>query len=123
MGKYTTSDQPLRLDLMNKRRRVITSFILSAVAVTLLAVFVSPPQWLLTRVLSPVICPGAVYAVNTSARMAALTIDDGPDLRPDEANSTLRILDVLRSHNQAHPELPAHATFFLIGEQVKTRET
>lgn len=103
---------------MKKRRQ----FIVLVAAIGLLITFCAPPQWLFTRVVSPVICPGAVYAVNTSEQMVALTIDDGPDLRVGETNSTSQILNVLRSHNQAHPDLPAHATFFLIGEQVRTRE-
>lgn len=92
------------------------------VAVGLLGLIFWPPQWLLTRVLSPAICPGAVYAAKTSEKIAALTIDDGPDLRIGKGNSTAQILDVLQRHNQQATEFAAHATFFLIGNQVKQRE-
>ena len=87
-----------------------------------LAFTCGPPQWLFTRVLSPVICPGAVYAVGTSEKVVALTIDDGPDLRLGTTNSTTRILDILQHHNQQVPKYSAHATFFLIGNQVRQRE-
>lgn len=80
-----------------------------------------PPQWLFTRVLPPIICPGAVYAVNTAEHLVALTIDDGPDGRVGPANSTAQILEVLQDHNQQTPEFPAHATFFLLGNQVQQR--
>ncbi|MEL7316344.1 MAG: polysaccharide deacetylase family protein [Cyanobacteria bacterium J06559_3] len=95
--------------------------LLIVLAVGLLGLLIKPPQWLFTRVLSPVVCPGAVYAVNTSAKRVALTIDDGPDLRLGEANSTQKILAILRRHNQQEPAFPAHATFFLISNQVQER--
>ncbi|MBE7383536.1 MAG: polysaccharide deacetylase family protein [Leptolyngbya sp. SIO1E4] len=102
------------------RRRIIG---IAAIIVGLLGLIFNPPQWLFTRVLSPVVCPGAVYAVNTPEKIVALTIDDGPDLRLGDANSTTQILDVLQQHNQQETEFTAHATFFLIGNQVKQRET
>ncbi len=87
----------------------------------LLGLLLRPPQWLFTRILSPVICPGAVYAVNTSAKMVALTIDDGPDRRLGEANSTQKMLEILWRHNQEVPEFAAHATFFLLSDPVQER--
>ncbi|NER78538.1 MAG: polysaccharide deacetylase family protein [Leptolyngbya sp. SIO1D8] len=85
-----------------------------------------PPPWILTRGLAPVICPGAVYAVNTPEKIVALTIDDGPDLRIGSGNSTIQILDVLQQANSNADlgnQTIAHATFFLIGNQVKRRES
>jgi peptidoglycan/xylan/chitin deacetylase (PgdA/CDA1 family) len=54
--------------------------------------------------------PGVVYAVVTDARLVALTVDDGPD-----PAGTPAILDTLARHG-------AHATFFLLGDQVPGRE-
>lgn len=51
-----------------------------------------------------------LYAVETELSAVALTIDDGPD-----AEWTPRILDLLEEYD-------AHATFFLIGENVKGYE-
>ena len=99
------------------RRRLLIFLVIAFVG--LLGLFLRSPQWLLTRVLPPVVCPRAVYAVDTSAKLVALTIDDGPDLRLGEANSTPKILQVLRQHNQAMPDFPAHATFFLIGNYIQ----
>ena len=100
----------------------IPLFITSLILVIFLGIITSPPQWLFTRALSPVICPGAVYAMNTPENMVALTIDDGPDPRMGDANSTTKILDVFQHHNQQNPDSPAHATFFLIGNRVTERE-
>ncbi|MEM0980218.1 MAG: polysaccharide deacetylase family protein [Cyanobacteria bacterium P01_H01_bin.58] len=86
------------------------------------ATMLLPPQWVITRVLPPIACPGAVYAVQTTEKVVALTIDDGPDLRVEPANSTKQILDILQQHNRRHPEATAHATFFLIGNRVMARE-
>lgn len=92
------------------------------VCAVLVATVLLPPQWLLTRILPPIACPGAVYAVQTPEKAVALTIDDGPDLRVGTANSTEHILNALQRHNRQHPEVTAHATFFLIGNRVKARE-
>ena len=54
--------------------------------------------------------PRVFYGRDIEARLIALTIDDAPD--PD---STPRILATLREHD-------AHATFFVIGEQVAGSE-
>ena len=50
--------------------------------------------------------PEVVYSVPTSAKLVALTIDDGPD-----PVTTPRILDLLKRHG-------AHATFFIITSRI-----
>jgi peptidoglycan/xylan/chitin deacetylase (PgdA/CDA1 family) len=55
--------------------------------------------------------PRCLYAVDTSERIVALTIDDGPN-----ATHTPAILDVLRAHE-------AHATFFVISSCIRGLET
>ncbi len=47
-----------------------------------------------------------LYRVKTEEKYVALTVDDGPDPR-----FTPELLDILKEHN-------AHATFFLVGNQV-----
>jgi peptidoglycan-N-acetylglucosamine deacetylase len=69
------------------------------------------PRWL-WRQLSPWLCPGAVFFVETDAPMVALTIDDGPDdLDTHRPRTTQQILQVLSKYD-------AHATFFLIGSRI-----
>lgn len=97
------------------------SFAICISLIALAALLIAPPRWLFTFAVSPVLCPGAVYAVNTSEPVVALTIDDGPDLRQGKNNSTTRILDILQRHNQ-QASLTAHATFFLISDALKMRE-
>ena len=70
---------------------------------TLLLVFFQP-RWLLATLAK--ISPRVKYFALTNARIAALTIDDGPD-----PNWTPQILDIL-AHYQVH------ATFFLISSKV-----
>lgn len=106
---------------MKWKQRVLAATVLGTLVGSLKLVLL-PPQWLFTRVAAPLVCPGAVYAVDTSAKVVALTIDDGPDLRVGDANSTDRILAVLKRHNQAEPQSTAHATFFLLSDQVQRRE-
>ena len=73
--------------------------------------------------LSPAICPGAIYAIETQEPVVALTIDDGPDARIDnpidsgkgKQNTTEAILDVLAAHQ-------AKATFFVLSDKIKQRE-
>src|SRR5688500_18860144 len=67
------------------------------------------PRWLVPRIAAG--SPRCLYAVPTSERVVALTLDDGPD----PAN-TARVLTVLREHD-------AHATFFLISDRVRGNET
>jgi peptidoglycan/xylan/chitin deacetylase (PgdA/CDA1 family) len=64
--------------------------------------------WLLDRLAG--LCPGCLYRVPTSARVIALTLDDGPD-----ANTTPLILAELRRHG-------ARATFFLITGRIRGQE-
>ena len=69
------------------------------------------PRWLWS-ILAPAICPGAVFYVETTAPLVALTIDDGPDGRPDvQPRTTTQILQVLAQYD-------AQATFFLIGNRI-----
>jgi peptidoglycan/xylan/chitin deacetylase (PgdA/CDA1 family) len=62
------------------------------------------PRWLLNRVASA--HPGCVYEFAPREKLAALTIDDGPD-----SATTPRLLRLLHEHN-------ARATFFLISDRV-----
>ena len=62
------------------------------------------PRWLVPRL--ALRFPGCLYAVETTARAVALTIDDGPD-----PSTTPDLLRELRDHG-------AHATFFLISGNV-----
>lgn len=58
------------------------------------------------------ICPEAVYSLEPSEKVVALTIDDGPDeIRTGTANTTRQILQVLSKHQ-------SHATFFLISSRI-----
>jgi peptidoglycan-N-acetylglucosamine deacetylase len=66
------------------------------------------PEWFIERI--AVAFPGCLYQVPTSARMIALTIDDGPD-----SISTPLILAELRRER-------ARATFFLIGGRISGLE-
>ncbi len=74
------------------------------------------PRWLWT-LLAPAICPGGIFFVETKAPLVALTIDDGPDGRPNiHPCTTQQILQVL---DQYH----ARATFFLIGNRINADST
>ncbi|PVI07849.1 carbohydrate esterase family 4 protein [Periconia macrospinosa] len=53
--------------------------------------------------------PDVIWHVNTSEKVVALTIDDAP------SQYTRQILDILREND-------AHATFFVLGDQVPGRE-
>lgn len=53
--------------------------------------------------------PDVLFHINTSRKIVALTIDDAPSAYTEQ------ILDVLKANN-------AHATFFLIGDQIPGRE-
>jgi peptidoglycan/xylan/chitin deacetylase (PgdA/CDA1 family) len=66
---------------------------------------VRPSDWLLTRLSSLV--PYAVFRIDTTERLIALTIDDAP--HPDVTPGILR---VLREHR-------THATFFIIGSHAE----
>lgn len=67
-----------------------------------------PPRWLLRRIARR--DPRILYYVNTRAKVVALTIDDSP-----HGMVTPAILDVLKEHD-------AHATFFVLGNQVAGNE-
>lgn len=65
--------------------------------------------------ISPWLCPGAVFFVDTETPIVALTIDDGPDdIDANRPKTTRQILDVLSKYD-------AHATFFLIGERITAK--
>ena len=70
--------------------------------------------WTAPRFLVPLLSarfPGCLYNVTTTARTVALTIDDGPD-----RGTTPRLLRALHDHG-------AHATFFLISENVANNDS
>ena len=79
----------------------------AALAVLGIALWTAP-RWLVPRIAAR--SPRCLYAVSTSERIVALTIDDGPD-----AAHTRQILDLLRAHD-------AHATFFVISSRVAGNE-
>ncbi len=64
------------------------------------------PPFALVRLVAR-LAPGVVFSVDTSERVVALTLDDGPD-----PVLTPRVLDVLAAHE-------ARATFFLLGERAR----
>lgn len=78
------------------------------IAFSLLFIIVNllfPQRWLI-KILSPLICPDAVYFITTDKPIIALTIDDSPD-----AITTKQILDVLAQHETV-------ATFFPISGNI-----
>jgi len=81
-------------------------------AVTILAILAvalwTAPRWLVPRLAAR--SPRCLYLVDTSERLVALTLDDGPD-----AAHTPAILDILRAHD-------ARATFFLISSRIRGLE-
>jgi len=78
-------------------------------AVTLFLLSGCTPRWLVRKVADS--HAGCLYDVQTSEKLVALTIDDGPDRR-----TTPAILKVLAQHN-------ASATFFLISSRVSGNDT
>jgi|GEM_PF-372444 len=106
----------------HKRRRLLIiacAALILSIAVPIVAALIVPLSFALS--LSPAICPGAIYAVDTPEPVVALTIDDGPDDRPDSAiapgnqNTTVQILNVLSAHQ-------AQATFFLLSHKIENRD-
>jgi peptidoglycan-N-acetylglucosamine deacetylase len=94
-----------------KKKRMIFAAVLLLVSVSIAGLTWSQPRWLWT-ILKPLICPNAIYFVDTNAPLVALTIDDGPDDRPNASpRTTQQILQVLAKHD-------AQATFFLIGNRI-----
>lgn len=82
-------------------------FLFSLVLILLFTVFsLLFPSPLLIKLLSPFICPDAVYFVATERPVIALTIDDSPDV-----NTTQQILDMLAQHQIV-------ATFFPISDRI-----
>ena len=79
-----------------------------AVIAILFAALWTAPRWLVPRLAAR--SPRCLYVADTSERIVALTLDDGPD-----ATHTPTILDVLREHE-------AHATFFLISSRIRGLE-
>lgn len=73
------------------------------------------PSTLVIKIMSPLVCPGAVFEVKTNQRLVVLTIDDGPDIDTQD-NTTEKILNVLAEHD-------AKATFFLISSKIQKRES
>ncbi len=55
--------------------------------------------------------PECIFYANTSSRIVALTVDDGPD-----SSTTPQILDLLRKHD-------SHATFFMISSRATGNES
>jgi peptidoglycan/xylan/chitin deacetylase (PgdA/CDA1 family) len=97
------------LDTVTRRSRVLGLVLTAVTAGAVVLVFWSPPAWLL-KVL-PLLFPGCLYRVETTAPLVALTIDDGPD-----PATTPLLLAELERHQ-------AHATFFLISGRVVGRES
>ena len=84
-------------------RRYI-AFLIAALAIALLVALWTAPRWLVPHLAARF--PGCLYAIETTAPIVALTIDDGPD-----SLTTPDLLRELRDHG-------AHATFFLISGNV-----
>jgi peptidoglycan-N-acetylglucosamine deacetylase len=96
--------------IQKQKQMLFIIFILLTVG-SLMGLLWLQPRWL-WRQLSPWLCPGAVFFVETEAPMVALTIDDGPDdLDTHHPRTTQQILQVLSQYD-------AHATFFLIGSRI-----
>lgn len=64
-----------------------------------------PQHWFI-KLISPMICPNAVFFVTTNEPIIALTIDDSPDL-----DTTEQILDILAQYKVV-------ATFFPISDNI-----
>lgn len=89
---------------MNIRKMLLSAAVLSALAGYTLV----RPRMLVRRL--ALSSPDVLFSVDTTERMAALTIDDGP-----HAVLTPMILDTLAEHD-------VHATFFLLGERIPGNE-
>lgn len=83
---------------------LIGSLILVIIAVVINLLF---PQPVLIKLLSPLICSGAVYCQDSNEPVIALTIDDSPD-----PQTTSQILAVLAKYS-------VNATFFPISDRVQ----
>ncbi len=98
----------MKIRRQKKRLLILIILLLAGSAMGLLWL---QPRWLWMKI-SPWLCPGAVFFVETDAPMVALTIDDGPDdIETNHPKTTHQILQVLSKYD-------ARATFFLIGERI-----
>jgi peptidoglycan/xylan/chitin deacetylase (PgdA/CDA1 family) len=91
---------------LHRRNRIAIG--LAGITATLFP-FLYRPQWL-ANLLHQNSDRDVHYRIPTQLPNIALTIDDGPN-----ADTTPQILEILKEHG-------AHATFFIIGEQVKGNE-
>lgn len=89
--------------LLNHPKILLFSVVFSLLFTVFSLLFPSP--WLI-KLLSPFICPDAVYFVTTERPVIALTIDDSPDV-----NTTQQILDLLAQYQIV-------ATFFPISDRI-----
>lgn len=98
----------MQIRIQKKMLLVFVILLLTGSAIGLLWL---QPRWLWVKI-SPWLCPGAVFFVETDSPMVALTIDDGPDdIETNHPKTTHQILQVLSKYD-------ARATFFLIGERI-----
>jgi peptidoglycan-N-acetylglucosamine deacetylase len=99
------------MKLIRKQKQMSFIIVMFLLAGSLMSLLWLQPRWLWMQ-LSPWLCPGAVFFVETEAPMVALTIDDGPDdIDTNHPRTTQQILQVLSKYD-------AHATFFLIGSRI-----
>ena len=101
---------PYRLRRRARRQRFATMFLLWLVVCMVVLPFYwtyKPPTFLIRYFQRQ--WPDVLWQVNTSAKVVALTIDDGPSEYTDE------IMDILKDNH-------ATATFFIIGSHVSGRE-
>jgi peptidoglycan-N-acetylglucosamine deacetylase len=96
---------------IRRQKKMLLILVILLLAGSTMGLLWFQPRWLWMKI-SPWLCPGAVFFVETDAPMVALTIDDGPDdIETNRPKTTHRILQVLSKYD-------AHATFFLIGERI-----
>lgn len=98
---------------MTSRSRAKTMFytvlgFVAALSFGAALVFFIQPRWLISLVAAK--NPDVLFYVNTTEKVMALSIDDGPD-----SLVTPQILDVLKQYS-------ARATFFLLGDRVRGNE-
>ncbi|CAI6338285.1 unnamed protein product [Periconia digitata] len=101
---------PSKLRRRNRRSRVATMFVATMAVVIFLTPFYlvyKPPTFLINIFVHHF--PSVIWHVNTSEKIVALTIDDAP------STHTRDILNILKEND-------AHATFFVLGDQVPGRE-
>ena len=88
--------------------KIISGLFLLFLSTTFSLLF--PQRWTI-ELLSPFICPGAVYFQQTEQPLIALTIDDSPDTK-----TTRQILNVLAQYNVV-------ATFFPVSDELAKNNT